>query len=334
MRNGDIWPETDQAWVTRYRASMAGKHVPAIALDERERELLNAVREADLPAAHLFGDAPTLAAEDVLELATTAEAVRTSEGGGPHHAVRDAGGTLLGMGVVSVLLLALRSGWSADLNIAHLLVAVSVAVPFMGWIAARAFFSAGRSVAMTGVLVTAGVIALAGIASAVALGNDHIVARAVPVPILGLALIAPGIVILVRASRMQRQVLRTSWDDSDWLRRLRGGLRARFVPADIARGHVSEIQQSLAVSDKLAYEEYGHPLVLARDIADADRTSRLRLWWLWILAGTGSPLVGTALVVTAQSWGNLTIPIASLLLLSSIVTPLVGWSRRPWVQQR
>ncbi|TFD12946.1 hypothetical protein E3T35_06610 [Cryobacterium sp. TMT1-2-2] len=334
MRNRDIWPETDQAWVTRYRASMAGKHVPAIALDERERELLNAVREADLPAAHLFGDAPTLAAEDVLELATTAEAVRTSEGGGPHHAVRDAGGTLLGMGVVSVLLLALRSGWSADLNIAHLLVAVSVAVPFMGWIAARAFFSAGRSVAMTGVLVTAGVIALAGIASAVALGNDHIVARAVPVPILGLALIAPGIVILVRASRMQRQVLRTSWDDSDWLRRLRGGLRARFVPADIARGHVSEIQQSLAVSDKLAYEEYGHPLVLARDIADADRTSRLRLWWLWILAGTGSPLVGTALVVTAQSWGNLTIPIASLLLLSSIVTPLVGWSRRPWVQQR
>ncbi|TFD51537.1 hypothetical protein E3T46_09705 [Cryobacterium sp. Hh11] len=313
---------------------MAGKHVPAIALDERERELLNAVREADLPAADLFGDAPTLAADDVLELATTAEAVRTSEGGGPHHAVRDAGGTLLGLGVVSVLLLALRSGWSADLNIAHILVAVSVAVPFMGWIAARAFFSAGRSGAMTGVLVTAGAAALGGIASAVALGNDHIVARAVPVPILGLALIAPGIVILVWASRMQRQVLRTSWDDSDWLRRLRGGLRARFVPAAVARGHVSEIQQSLAVSDKLAFEEYGHPLVLARDIADADRTSRLRLWWLWILAGSGSPLVGAALVVTAQVWGNLTIPIASLLLLSSIVSPLVGWSRRPWVQQR
>ena len=339
MRNRDIWPETDREWVARYRASMAGKHVPTIALDARERELLNAVREADLPAADLFGDAPTLAADDVLELATTAEAVRTSEGGGPHHAVRDAGGTLLGMGVVSVLLLALRSGWSADINIAHLLVAVSVAVPFIGWIAARAFFSAGRSVAMTGVLMTgvlmtAGAIALGGIASAVALGNDHIVARAVPVPILGLALITPGIVILVWASRMQRQVLRTSWDDSDWLRRLQGGLRARFVTAAIARGHVSEIQQSLAVSDKLAYEEYGHPLVLARDIADADRTSRLRLWWLWILAGTGSPLVGTALVVTAQSWGNLTIPIASLLLLSSIVTPLVGWSRRPWVQQR
>lgn len=334
MGNRDIWPEIDQAWVTRYRASMAGKHVPTIALDERERELLNAVREADLPAADLFGDALTLAADDVLELATTAEAVRTAEGGGPRHAVRDAGGTLFGMGVVSVLLLALRSGWSADLNIAHLLVAVSVAVPFMGWIAARALFSAGRSVAMTGVLMTAGAIALGGIASAVALGNGHIVARAVPVPVLGLALITPGIVMLVWASRMQHQVLRTSWGDPDWLRRLRGGLRARFVPAAIARGHVAEIQQSLTVSDTSAYEEYGHPLVLAREIANADRTSRSRLWWLWILAGAGSPLVGAALVVTAQSWGNLTIPIASLLLLSSIVTPLVGWSRRPWVQQR
>ena len=328
------WPTTDHAWVTHYRASMAGKHVPTIALEERERELLNAVWEADLPAADLFGDAPTLAADDVLELATAAEAVRTSEGGGPRHAVKDAGGTLLAMGVVSALLLALRSGWSADINIAHLVLAVSVAVPFIGWIAARALFSAGRSVAMAGVLMTVGAIALAGIASAAALGNDHIAARAVPVPFLGLALLTPGIVTLVWASRMQHQVLRTSWDDPDWLRRLRGGLRARLVPAPIARGHVAEIQQTLAVSDTSAYEEYGHPLVLAREIADADRTSRSRLWWLWILAGAGSPLVGAALVVTAQSWGNLTTPIAVVLLLSSVVTPIVGWGSRPWVQQR
>ena len=332
MGNMNGWPETDQAWVTRYRASMARKHVPAIALEERERELLDAVREADLPAADLFGDAPTLAADDVLVLATTAEAVRTSEGGGPRHAVKDAGGTLLGMGIVSVLALALRSGWSADVNIAHLVLAVSVAVPFIGWIAARALFSAGRSVAMTGVLMTAGAIALAGIASAAALGNDHIAARAVPVPVLGLALLTPGVITLVWASRMQQQVFRTSWDDSDWLRRLRGGLRARLVPALIARGHVAEIQQTLAVSDTTAYEEYGHPLVLAREIADADRTSRSRLWWLWILAGAGSPLVGAALVVTAQSWGNLTIPLAVVLVLGSFVNPLVGWSRRPWVQ--
>ena len=334
MGNMNIWPETDQAWVTHYRASMAGKHVPTIALEERERDLLSAVHEADLPAAELFGDAHKLAAEDVIELATTAEAVRSSEGGGPRPAVKDAGGTLLGMGIVSALALGLRSGWSADLNLAHVVVAVSVAVPFMGWIAGRALFSAGRSVAMTGVLVTAGAVALAGIASAAALGNDHIAARAVPVPVLGLALLTPGVVTLVFASRMQQQVLRTSWDDSDWLRRLRGGLRARLVPATTSRGHVAEIQQALGTKDASAYEEYGHPLVLAREIADADRTSRSRLWWLWILAGAGSPLVSAALVITAQSWGNLTIPIVVLLLLGSLVTPIVGWSRRPWLQER
>ena len=107
---------------------MAGKHVPTIVLEERERELLNAVREADMPAAELFGDASTLAADDVLELATTAETVRTSEGGGPRHAVKDAGGTLLVMGIVSTALLALRSGWSADIYFAHLVLAVGVGV--------------------------------------------------------------------------------------------------------------------------------------------------------------------------------------------------------------
>ena len=334
MGNTNIWSETDQAWVTRYRALMAGKHVPAVALEERERDLLNAVREADMPAAELFGDASTLAADDVLELATTAETVRTSEGGGPRHAVKDAGGTLLVMGIVSAALLALRSGWSADIYFAHLVLAVSVAIPFIGWIAARALFAAGRSVAMTGVITSAVAIALAGIASAAALGNDHIAARAVPVPLLGVVLIIPGVVTLVWASRMRQQVLRTSWDDTDWLQRLRGGLRARLVPATTERGHVAEIKQALDASDTSAYEEYGHPLVLAREIADANRTSRSRLWWLWILTGIGSPLVSAVLVTTAQSWANLTIPIAVLVLLASFVTPLAGWSRRPWAQKR
>jgi len=334
MGNTNIWSETDQAWVTRYRAAMAGKHVPAVALEERERELFNAVREADLPAAELFGDASTLAADDVRELATTAEAVRTSERGSPRHTAKDAGGTLIVMGIVTTAILALRSGWSADINVAHLILAVSVAIPFIGWIPARALFAAGRSVAMTVVITTAVAIALAGIASTAALGSDHIAARAVPVPLLGVVLIIPGVVTLVWASRMRQHVLRTSWDDADWLQRLRGGLRARLVPATTARGHVAEIKQALAASDTSAYEEYGHPLVLAREIADANQTSRSRLWWLWILAGIGWPLVSAALVITAQSWGNLTIPIVVLFLLASLVTALAGWSRRPWAHKR
>ena len=305
---------------------------PTIVVEERE--LLNAVHEADLPAAELFGNAHLLAAEDAAELATTSEAVRTSEGGGLRPALLDAGGTLLGAGAVSMLLLALRSGWSADINIAHLLVAVSVVVVFMGWVAGRALFSAGRSVAMTGALITAGALALAGIASAAALGNGHIAASEAPVPILGLAMLTPGVVTLVLASRMQQPVLRTRWDDTDWLWRLRGGLRARLGPEITARDHVTEIQHALGISGETAYEEFGHALVLAHDIADADRASRSRLWWLSTLAGTGSPLAIAALVVTTQAWENLTIPVVFLLFLSSFVTPIVGWSHRPWLQER
>ncbi|TFD59208.1 hypothetical protein E3T39_12510 [Cryobacterium suzukii] len=248
--------------------------------------------------------------------------------------MKDAGGTLLGIGVVSVLLIALRNGWSADISIAHLLAAVSVVVVFVGWAVGRALFSAGRSVAMTGALMTAGIVAVAGIASAVAVGNEYIAASDVPVPVLGLGLLFPGLVTLVLASRMPQQVLRTSWDDTDWLRRLRGGLRARLVPAATARGHVAEIQQALGARGESAYEEFGHPLVLARELADANRTSRSRRWWLSTLAGTGSPLAIAALVVTTQSWGALTTPVVVILLLGSVATPVVGWSHRPWVKEQ
>ena len=334
MADMKTWPARDRKWVAHYRTSMAGKHVPAVALEEREQELLDAVCEAELPAAELFGDADRLAAEDVAELATVGEAVRTSEGGGLRPALWEVGGTLMGIGVVSVLLLVLRSGWSADVNIAHTLVAASVVVVFVGWVAGRALLSAGRSVAMTGALVTAGAVALAGIASAATLGDGHIVASDVPVPVLGLGLLAPGVVALVVASRMPQQTLRESWDDADWLPRFRGGLRARLVPAATARGHVAEIKQAMGARGESAYAEFGHPLVLARELAEADRTARSRRWWLSTIAGTGTPLVIAVLVFAMESWGTLTIPVVIILLIGSLVTPVVGWGDRPWAKEQ
>ena len=102
MRGKSAWPVGDQQWVARYRASIAGKHVPAHALEERERELLRALRDAEVPAAELFGDADTLATEDTAELATVDEEVRASLGGGPQPALREVGNTLMGIGVVAV----------------------------------------------------------------------------------------------------------------------------------------------------------------------------------------------------------------------------------------
>lgn len=334
MADTKTWPARDQKWVARYRTSMATKCVPVTAREEREQELLGAVREAGLPAAEIFGDAHTLAAEDAAELATVDEAVRTSEGGGLRPALREVGGTLVGMGVVSIVLMVLRGGWSVDLNIALILIAASVVVAFVGWVVGRAFFSAGRSVAVAGTLVTAGAVALAGIASAATLGPGHIVASDVPVLPLGLALLAPGVVTLGVSIRMPQQTLRESWDDTDWLSRFRGGLRARLVPAATARGHVAEIKQSLGVGGASAYAEYGHPLGLARELAEADRTARARRWWVSTLAGTVTPLVIATLIFTMQSWGALTIPVVIFLLLSALITPGVGWADRPWAKEQ
>lgn len=328
------WPKGDREWAARYRMRMTGKHVPASALDERERELLDAVCSAGLPAQELFGDAADLAAEDSVALATTEEAVLTSQGGGLRPTLIEVGGTLLSLGIVAAALTAVRSGWSVDIRVAHSLVAVGVLIAFLGWIVGRAVFAGGRSATTAGVLVAAGALAVACIATAVSVGPDRGVARDVPVPLLALGVLAPGILLLVGASRMPRQTLRETWADDEWLRRFRGGLRAGLVPATTARGHVAEIEQTLASAGSTADSEFGHPLVLAREIGQADRTARARRWWLSTIAGTATPLIIAALVLTNDSWGALTIPVAVLLLLSALITPVVGWEDRPWANAR
>ena len=100
----DEWPASDQAWARRYRLAMTGKHVPALSLVEREQDLLDAIREAGMPAAELFGDAKTLATEDAAELVTMDEMVRASMGGGPKPALREIAGTWVGIGAVAVLI--------------------------------------------------------------------------------------------------------------------------------------------------------------------------------------------------------------------------------------
>ncbi|WP_226830808.1 hypothetical protein [Brevibacterium sp. FME17] len=313
---------------------MTGKHVPASAVDERERELLDAVRGARLPAEELFGDAADLAAEDVAELATTEEAVLTSQGGGLRPALIEVGGTLLGIGAVAAVLTAVRSGWSVDIGVAHSLVAVGVLIAFLGWVVGRAVFAGGRSATTVGVLVATGAVAVACIATAASVGLDRVIAHDVSVPLLALGLLLPGIAVLVGGSRMPRQGLRESWPDAEWLRRFRGGLRAGLVPAATARGHVAEVEQVLPSAGSSAASEFGHPLVLAREIAQGNRVARTRRWWLSTGTGTGTPLVIAALVLANGSWDALTIPVAVILLLSALITPVVGWQDRPWANAR
>lgn len=328
------WPERDRAWVARYRNGTTGKNVPPDVLGARERELLAAVVRAGSPAAELLGDPVELATDDVTELATADEAVRTSTGGGMRPALQEVGGALLGLGAVSVALMVVRGGWTADLDVASALVAASVAVVAVGWVVGRVLFSAGRPLATAGVLVPVGTLALLGIASAATLGPGHVAASDVPVPLLGAGLLAPGVLVLVSARRMPQQNLRESWDDEEWLRRFADGLRTRLVPSRTAREHVAEVEQTVRAGTGSAFAEFGHPLSLARRLADADRTARARRWWVSTLAGVGAPLAIAALVLVMNSWGALTVPVALALLLGALLTAVSRWGDRPWSERR
>jgi hypothetical protein len=330
----NVWPVGDKAWVTRYRAAMSAKHVPAQVLEERERELLDAAHGADLSAAELFGDAEALASEDAAELATTDEAVRTSLGGGLRPALREVGGALIGIGVVAVAATVVRHGWFVDIDIAHVLVAWSVLVAFLGWIIGRAFLSAGRPVPAIGALIVVAVVFAASIVSAATLGSGHIAASNVPVPLLALVLLAPGVIALVAGNRTPQPVLREGWNDDEWLRRLHSGLRTSLVPAATAREHIAEIEHVVRATPTSAFAEYGHPLVLARELAAADRTARARRWWVSTIAGTGTPLVIAALILINHSWGALTIPLAGLVVIAAAIALRAGWSDRPWAAKK
>lgn len=328
------WPEQDEKWVAHYRTSIAYKHVPPAALEARERELLDAVRSAGRPAAELFGDAAELAAEDAAELVTVEESVRRSEGGGLRSALRGIGGSLTGIASATVLLMLVRTGWSVDVDADDALAVASIVVATLGWAAGRAFFSAGRLVAMIGVLVAAGAVAVTGIAWAVSLPSDTLAVNDVPVLLLGLGLLAPGVVALMVACRMPPQALREDWDDAEWLRRFRGGLRTRLVPAATARAHVLEVEQTLSAGTASASEEFGHPLVLARELASADRTARSRCWWVSTVVGAGSTLAIAVAILFLGSWGAWTIPLGVALILSATITLVIGWRSRPRAQQR
>lgn len=328
------WSAGDQKWATRYRAAMVSKQVPLAALHERERELRDAVRAAGLPAAELFGDAAILAAEDAAELVTIDEVVRTSEGGGLRTALRELGGTLLSLATLGILLMLIRTGWLVDIDVAPTLVTASVVVGAVGWVVGRALFSAGRPVMMIRVLLAVAAFAVGGIALAVIVGPGQILASDVSLPLLGVGMLAPGVLALVAASRMPQQALRTDWDNAAWLRRFTGSLRARLVPTATTRGHVADIERAMGAGTPSAFAEFGHPLVLARELADANRISRVRRWWVATVGSTIFPLLIAAAIFGSRSWEVLTIPVVALLLLSAVISLVIGWRERPFAKER
>ncbi len=260
--------------------------------------------------------------------------MRQQEPVGSRATIRDAGGTLVAMGLATTLLTIMRTGWYADIEAAHCVFAVGVLVAFLGWTVMRASLAAGRTAPAITALVTVSALGLAGISGAAGLGAAQTVARNVPAALLGVGLLLPGILVLVISSRMATVEVRESWTKEEWLRRFRGGLRARLVPSATVRAHCAEIEQALSCSAGRAegapYALLGHPAVAARDLAATDKTSTARRWWLWSVSGAVLPLVTVGLILTTGSWGVLTFPLAGLLLLAAPMRWMSTWGDRPW----
>lgn len=327
------WPERDRAWADRYRASMAAKHVPVESLDARERELLTAVLAEELPAEHLFGPADSLAAEDATEVVTVEEAVLSAEGGGARKLVGELGAALVAFSVISGVLMVIRGGWSTDLDVAVIAVIGGVAAVGLAWTAGRALFAAGHTRAAIAAVAGAVAVAVVCVAYAANLGGGHLLAHDVPTLLVTAALMVPGLALLLFGSRMPKPTLREHWTDEEWLSRFRSALRGRLVPAVAARGHVAEIEQALGNGDTSAFSEYGHPLILAREIANSDHGARARRWWLSMLGGSVLPAVLAVLIALSRTWGTLTIPVVVVLALLAMISFAAGWGDRPRAQR-
>ncbi|MCC2315044.1 hypothetical protein [Cellulomonas xiejunii] len=325
------WPDRDRPWLDRYRAGVAGAQIPPDVLAQRECDLLAALLEAGEPAADVFGDPAEVAAEDVAELATDDEAVRRSEGGGARPVLQEIAGSLIGFALVAVLAVAVRHGGAVDVDAASVLVAAAVLAGLTAWRVARACRAAGRSAPAAGAVVAGAALAVAALTAASALGERVLVHDA---PLLALApvMLAPGVALLAVARSLPEPRLRDDWDDDQWLRRFRVALRARLVPRDSVRGHVMEVQETLRAQGVSAADEYGHPLVLARRLAAADRTARARRWWLTVAGGVAVPLAVAAQTLVLGKWEWMTVPLTLLLVGGAVVALAMSWGSRPWAR--
>lgn len=325
-----VWPQRDARWLGLYRGSIAGKPVPRDVAEARERELLVAVLEAEAPADEVLGDPAELAALDATELAGGEEELIREDGGTPRTTVINVGGTGLAIGLVVSISMLVRSGWSLDVNLAVILVGGGTAVAFIAWAVASGCYGGGRLGGVFAAIVLGVVAGSGGIVMAVLVGNDHVLVRDVPTLLVGAALLMPGVALLIIGGNL-RERLQEDWSDGEWLQRFRNGLRTRLLPAEAARGHIAEVVQTIARGgDGSANREFGHPLVYARALAQANRHSRGRRWWVSAVGTIGWPLAFLALMLLIDTGSALRIPFAVLFGLGAVAGTAALWPTRPW----
>lgn len=331
MASIDDWPTEDRKWASRYMIAVAHPSVPSAAREERASELISALHAAGAPAAELFGDPVDFGVEDVRALGTEEEAVSASEGGGASQALLYIGTTLTFLGVTSALLLLTRGAWRTDIDLGPLWVAIGLVSASIAANIAWTLFVAGATrwacaAGVGGLAVLFGCIALATTAE-----PGHTLIADVPIWVLMIAMLIPGVGALLVACAVPRRQLRSSWTDEEWLARFRGAMRSRGISAAAAREHERSIR---AAADGDRYSEFGHPVVFARSLAAQDDGAAARRWRWSTSFRVGVPLAMGVLIAFTDSFGAWREPVMILFFVSAIVTAYMNWTHRPKGQAR
>ncbi|MGL3150046.1 hypothetical protein ACSS7Z_06750 [Microbacterium sp. A82] len=326
MASIDDWPERDKKWASRYMVAVAHPRVPSEAREERARELISSLHAADVSADVLFGDPVEIAREDVLALGTEDEAVAASEGGGLRQALAYTGTALTFLGASSALVMLTRGVWRTDIGVGQLWVVLGIAAATIAANLAWTLFIAGRARWAIGFGVGGVAVMLACVGVAANADPDRTLFADVPIWMLMIAMVLPGVAVLLVARAVPRRPLRSAWSDDEWLARFRGAMRSRGISEKAAREHERSVR---AAAHGDCYGEFGHPVAFARSLAAEDNSAAVRRWRWSTSFGVGVPLMLCVLISFTGSFGAWKEPAMLFLFISSVVTGYMNWRHRP-----
>lgn len=301
------------------------------AVQARLEQLRVAVLEAGEAAEVVLGDPAVLAASDVEDLSTLEEELRTAGVAGPRGVLTKLGFALILMAVPAFLLTDV--GWRVDVPPGVIAIVGAFFAGAIGVASAILCFRAARPVAMLFSMVFWLSVVLACVAVGTAYRDVEPLATDVPVLLVGAFLLVPGVVVLVIARRVPESSPRSQWDDSDWLRRFRGALLLQGVSRSRIREQELEVRQMMSEAGATSlYDECGHPIGFARQIAAHDRTAKVRRWG-WVNVAQVFIPVFIALVALPggdQSWTWWRIVIVGFAVLLFVGSVADQWRSRPW----
>lgn len=326
-----IWPERDRPWQAAYLWGVTQPEVSAETIAARLDELLGAVLEAGVPAEELFGDPAALAADDVAELGTAEEVVRSSFGSGAKQTLLLTGVMLLVPILPLMIVLLISSGWEIELTARSLTFSGCLALMLASCAVIRALHDAGLPKGVGAMIAVA--VALLVAAVAVAMTPDPLprLARDVPTLFVGLGAAVPGAALLLTSFLLPEKPLREDWSEEQWVRRFRAALISRGLSRQQAAERVRELRAGRVAVDRSAFAEYGHPVAFARKMTEHAPAAKKRRW---VVGGAAEVVVPALLLVfgaaSTDMWWWMRLLIGGVGAVWLVLNARSVWGSRPW----